>query len=224
MPQLGCEVFWTHDRFQCYRADNIKYVTKHSNVILTEQNKMTLFTQIVQDKNKCKEFMNSTIYSALVKIAQRMNILVPIYLGSTQTRLCVTWKEVVQALQMEQNLDVRAVAVHFLMVYWRNDLYQEVLNTTHQMESEKAFLEMHNIIFLTGLDKKMGSQKSCVASMYQWCFNQIKIKANRALFSKQKMSVTVTAGSKKTDEFSRRPKHIFYVLYKATGQILQVRN
>ena len=185
---------------------------------------MTLFTQIVQDKNKCKEFMNSTIYSALVKIAQRMNILVPIYLGSTQTRLCVTWKEVVQALQMKQNLDVRAVAVHFLMVYWRNDLYQEVLNTTHQMESEKAFLEMHNIIFLTGLDKKMGSQKSCVASMYQWCFNQIKIKANRALFSKPKTSVTVTAGSKKTDEFSRRPKHIFYVLYKATGQILQVRN
>ena len=178
MPQQGCAVFWTQDRFQCHRADNIEDVTKYLNVILTEQRKMTLFTQIVQDKNKCKEFMNSTIYSALVTVAQRMNILVPIYFGSTQIRLCVTWKEVVQALRMEQNIDVRAIAVHLLMVYWRNDLYQEMLNTTHQKESEKAFLDMHNIVFLTGLDKNTGSQKSCTASMYQWCFNQIKIKAN----------------------------------------------
>ena len=184
---------------------------------------MALFTQIVQDKNKCKEFMNSTIYSALVTVAQRMNILVPIYCGSTQTRMCVTWKEVVQALRMEPNIDVRAIAVHFLMVYWRNDLYQEMLNTTHQQESEKAFLDMHNIVFLTGLDKNMGSQKSCVASMYQWCFNQIKIKANRTLFSKPKMSVTVSAGRKKTDEFNRRQKFCFYVSYNATGQRLQVR-
>ena len=93
---------------------------------------MALFTQIVQDKNKCKEFMNNTIYSALVTVAQRMNISVPIYYGSTQTRLCVTWKEVVKALQMEPNIDVRAIAVPFLMMYWRVDLYQEALNTTHQ--------------------------------------------------------------------------------------------
>ena len=129
----------------------------------------------------------------------------------------------VKALRMEPNIDFRAIAVHFLMVYWRNDLYQEMLNTTHQQESEKAFLDMHNIVFLTGLDKNMGSKKSCVASMYQWCFNQIKIKANRTLFSKPKMSVTVAAGSRNTDQFTRRPKNIFYVVYKATGKVVQVR-
>ena len=146
--------------------------------MLNGSEQLSLLTDIIRDKNTCKAFMNNTIYSALVKISQKMNIGVPIEEGSRQRRHCVTRPEVFRALQDEPSEEIKHLAVHFLMVYWCIDLYETIMKTTHEKETEKAFLAMHNISYTRNLQWRMGKVKSCVSSMYVWCFNQIKTKMN----------------------------------------------
>ena len=191
--------------------------------MLNGSKQLSLLTDIIRDKNTCKAFMNNTIYSALVTISQKMNIGIPIEEGSRQRRHCVTWQEVVKAIGDEPDEEFRHLAVHFLMVYWRIDLYETIMKTTHEKETEKAFLAMHNISYTCNLQWRMGNTKSCVSSMYVWCFNQIKTKLNRILFGKLKMTVSVTSSSVNTASFKRRKKNIFYVNNRSNGTATEVR-
>ena len=97
------------------------------------------------------------------------------------------------------------------------------MKTTHEKETEKAFLAMHNISYTRNLQWRMGKVKSCVSSMYVWCFNQIKTKLNRILFGKLKMTVSVTSSSVNTASFKRRKKNIFYVNKRSNGTVREVR-
>lgn len=202
--------------------DRIEDVSKHSNQLLNGSQQLALLTDIIRDKNTCKAFMNNTIYSALVTISQKMNIGIPIEEGSRQNRHCVTWQEVIKALRDEPSEEIKHLAVHFLMVYWRKDLYETIMKTTHEKETEKAFLAMHNISFNHNTLWCMHDVKSCIASMYVWCFNQIKTKMNRILFAKLKISVSVTSGFVNKAEFKRRKQNIFYVNDRLNGTVKEV--
>ena len=139
--------------------------------MLNGSEQLSLLTDIIRDKNTCKAFMNNTIYSALVTISQKMNIGIPIEEGSRQKRHCVTWQEVVKAIRDEPDEATKHLSVHFLMVYWRLDLYETIMKTTHEKETEKAFLAMHNISYTCYLQLRMRNMKSCIVSMYVSCFN-----------------------------------------------------
>ena len=89
-------------------------------------------------------------------------------------RHCVTWQEVLKAIRDEPDEAAKHLFVHFLMVYLRLDLYETIMKTTHEKETEKAFLAMHNISYTRNLQWRMGKVKACVSSMYVWCFNQKK--------------------------------------------------
>ena len=103
--------------------------------MLNGSQQLALLTDIIRDKNTCKAFMNNTIYSALVTISQKMNIGIPIEEGSRQRKHCVTWSEVIKALQDESSKEMKHLAVQFLMVYWCIDLYETIMKTTQKKRS-----------------------------------------------------------------------------------------
>lgn len=194
----------------------------NSNGKLSNEDMGKLFTQVQADKNACKIFMNQIIESSLVIISQQMGLQIPCDNTCATFRLCVTFRDVVRSIKSIIDCKNKAAAIHFLTVYWRDTLYPTIMNTTHQDETEKAFIAMHNIKVMN-IHMVSYRHKTCIGSMYGECFNDIKQKLNRSIFGKQGLSISVASKYIQQKKHYKRDKKIFYVNDKNNNTSTMVR-
>ena len=216
-------MLWRANRFQTRGTLSLHDVLKNSDGKLSNQDQGKLFTQVQADRNACKIFMEQIIQSSIVIVSQQMGLQIPCDNTKTTFRLCVTYKDVVRAIRSIVNFYNKAAAIHFLTVYWRDTLYPKVLNTTHQHETEKAFIAMHNIKVMN-IQMISPRHKTCIASMYGECFNDLKQKLNRAIFGSQGLSISVVSKYVEQEKNYKRNKQMFYINDNNKKESKMVRN
>ena len=205
-------MLWRADRFKARKDMTLNDVLINSNVILSNEDQGKLFTTVQADKNACKTFMKQIIESSLVSISQQMGLQIPCDNTKATYRLCLTFRDVVCAIKRSDisfDINIKAAAIHFLTVYWCDELYPLILKTTHQRETEKAFIAMQNIKLI---DPNLVStqNKTCIGSMYGECFNDIKQKKVRSIFAKTGLSVSVVSKYVEQKKHYRREKIFLY--------------
>lgn len=196
----------------------------NSNKRLSNEDQGKLFTTLQADKNACKRFMNQIIESSLVSVSQQMGLQIPYDNTKATYRLCLTFCDVGCAIKSYDifDINIKAAAIHFLTVYWRDTLYPSILKTTHQHETEKAFIAIQNIK-LTNNHLVSNQNKTCIASMYGECFNDIKQKMNRSIFAKSGLSVSVASKYVEQEKNYKRGKNIFFINDKLKKTSTMVR-